>query len=352
MSLVVAVLWLLATAASAAPANARVTWKPLPSAEEHGQMNAGEYYDVLVVREYGRVERVVERVRVQATSGDPTDIDASYEALQQTLEMAVSRLAEFPPWKNDSTLTDAVIGAYGHWRDTAQKERDEAAPLTIQTPLSDKDMKKFEHVRKQLDAEWAKSNEAVRKVIVDFAEAERLVFKANADIDGSERFAPPGLPPANSDLEPVLWTSKAIAYHNALHADSTRMADAMNAMASKMNSPDLQAARKVAIEKVKPMLDDAEQFGPLGGDDTYRNAVVAYGKWMLGQLEGPLKEHADLTEDGTIDADDIARLDEISDGLAEGAGVQALALDEARKKFLQFWHVEDYIAWRKTQKKR
>ena len=98
MSLAAAVLWL--QIAHASPSHARVSFKPLPPADRYAQMNAGDYYEVLVAGEYTKVERVVERVRVQVTNGDLDDMDASYSALQATLATAKDRLEGFPPWKH------------------------------------------------------------------------------------------------------------------------------------------------------------------------------------------------------------------------------------------------------------
>ncbi len=351
MSLVAAVLWLLA-AAHAAPSHARVTWKALPSPADHAQMNAGGYYEVLVVREYGKVEKVVARVRLQVTTGDVEDMDESYIALQETLETARTRLANFPPWKEQTALADAIVGAYDTWHALSQRERDEAVGPTVTVPLSDKDIKRFEKIRLELDGEWEKSNEAVRKVIAEFAEGERLVFKANATNSDSDPFAAEGLPPPNSKLPPALWVSKAIAYHNVLHDHTTSMVGAMNEMSAKMNSPELQDARVEALEIIKPALDDAKRYGPIGGDQAYRDAVVAYGDWMVGQLEGPVKQHADLTEDGAIEEEEIEVLNGISDQLNAGAAERAKVLDGARRDFMAAWHIDPYLSWRKTQKKR
>jgi len=351
MNAALAVLWLHLAVAWGAPSHGRVTWTKLPPPERYADMNAMDYYDVLIAGEYGKVEKVVRRVRVQVTSGDVEDMDESYAALQETLTTAKSRLEDFPPWKDETTVAEAIVAAYDTWHDIAQKERDDAFELTVQAPLSDKDVKKFEGVRKKLDADWAKSNEAVRKVIDGYAADERLVFKEKTPTDPPEPFAPE-LPTSGSQLAPAVWVAKAIAYHNALHSDTEKLVATLNGAAAKMNSPELQAARKEALEAIAEPLTDAKQFGSLGGEQTYRDAVVAYGEWMVGQLEGPLKEHADLTEDGAIEEEEVETLNTISDALNAGAVEHAEAVDTARQDFLKRWHVEDYLKWRKAQKKR
>lgn len=343
-------LWWLA-GAFAGPVNAKVAFKDLPPAQEIVAMSPGNYYRVLVGEEYQKVEDVVVKVRQGAANGDPADVGPSYDGLVATLGEARKRLVGFPAYKDeDGSLRDAVIAAYVAWGGLAERERDQAAPLIAATPKSEEQFRKWEKLRIELDKGWTKSNTQIRTVVDGFATQHRLVF---VDEGGETVTRAPfeAELPANSPLPDALWVAAAIRYHNALFEQAGTMVAAMNAAAAKMNTTELDPARQEALGKIKPALTEARTFGSFGGSSAFRDAVVAYGDWMVLQLEGPLKTHAELTKGGTVTRSQADQLDLISNTLNSEGAAKATALQNARAQFMSDWAFEAYLAWQAANRK-
>ena len=139
---------------------------------------------------------------------------------------------------------------------------------------------------------------------------------------------------------------------HALFELAGAMVQSISKAAEKMNTMDLEAARVEALGEIKPSLKEAKAFGPLGGSSAFRDAVVSYGDWMVNQLEGPIKEYAEVTKTGSVTAEQAEHLKSLGEAFTNEGGSKAAALQSARGQFMSDWHFEGYMAWQDTKKKK
>lgn len=349
--------WLLSIVLGVCLGSAALAGGPVPDEAAVAEMSAGEYARVLVVGEYSEVEGRVAEGRAAAMSGRPEEMEGRFIQLENDIAAARDRVSAFPPFRvDDGYLVGEVLKTFDAWKDLAGRERKRVVPLLLSAPRSDADIRRYETVRLELDEQWRRSNHPVQLAMETHASQYGLtltdgngafVARSYDDSLGELDFTAPGVPPDDSSLKPSEWVGRAIAYHNALYQLAGDLAGTMNVAVSKMNTPEFDAARISALEQLGPLKLQAESFGAVGGDDAFAQAVQAYARWMILELEGPLASYAEMTASGKVTPEEAERLKAMSDALSEDGARLSDAVFEARKAYLDRWQVEAYVAWRK-----
>lgn len=281
----------------------------------------------------------------------PEDFRAFQAQTLAAYRDALASIEALPAWKGDASLRDAALASMRWCVAFSDGGLSEMYELISKEHVQSADLDRLEELTRKADAEADALDASMRETQVAFAKKNRFLL-----VDQNERlpeveerpdFSAPGIPPEGSALSGSVHVGFAIRYHNGLAADEVALVDAMNQFmdATHAQGPEVEQARKAALDAAKAALDSALSRGDWRGDAALQQSTVALGREVVDVLSGPAAEIASLLEKAPMKKKSVERYNALAEDMGARLDAALASWSSAERDFNQRWGLDAYMGW-------
>lgn len=281
----------------------------------------------------------------------PEDFRAFQAQLRAAYKDALASVEALPAWQGDASLRDAALAAIRWCVAFSDAGLTEIYELISKERVTSADLDRLEALTRTADAQADALDLALRQTQVTFAKKHRFLLvdqrERLPEVEERPDFSAPGIPPEGSALSGSVHVGFAIRYHNGLAADEVALVDAMNQFmdATHAQGPEVEQARKAALEAAREALDSAVARGDWRGDAALQQSTVALGKEVVDVLSGPAAEIAALLAQAPMKKKSVDRYNALAEDMGARLDAALASWSSAERDFNQRWGLDAYMAW-------
>lgn len=265
--------------------------------------------------------------------------------------LAWEQVAAFPPYRGDESLRATMLELLAvrerHFATTYM----ELNQLEWKPEVVNADLARAEELMVLATTEEDRADAALEQAQQIFAAKHRFLLDEEAEViafDFGPGFTHPDLPPDGSLLSASTHVGFAWRYDEGIIAGENRMIDQVNLYADATWSLPLYEQEEVRQQVVEALAQEtarARAMEDWQGDARERDALVAFGLVLEGQLQGPTLELLELSGKLLLFGKKRKRWEALPDLIDAATEEGRAQLDEAIDLFRERWYINTFMAW-------